>query len=148
MARLHLHTIKTFLIALCLASALGTEAANILRSTVATIEAPEGLSYDAALSAKMEMDVYRNHDSTLIFALGEQEAARGITPLSLAAVIARDYDATLRRVAGTDTYAAFDKARHRIFAVTSGPRSLPVVLIIGSIDYNTAMRYLATLRPL
>lgn len=121
-------------------------AANILRSGHTVIEAPDGMIYDSALSAKMEMDVYTTPDRNLSFALSRQERTAGISAVSLAAVIARRHGSPVVKVSGKDIYAAFDDERHRIYCIGQSDSYLPVVLIIGVIEREAAMRYIASLR--
>lgn len=102
--------------------------------------------YDSALSAKMEMDVYTTPDRNLSFALSRQERTAGISAVSLAAVIARRHGSPVVKVSGKDIYAAFDDERHRIYCIGQSDSYLPVVLIIGVIEREAAMRYIASLR--
>lgn len=122
-------------------------AANVLRGNSARIEAPGGMIYDSALSAKMDMDVYRNRDNSLIFALGTQSAANGVSAISLAAVLAGTSAGSVVKIADRDIYAAFDGNRNRIFGVYQTDGEMPVVLIIGDINRNDALKWIATLRP-
>jgi len=118
-------------------------AANVLRGNSARIEAPGGMIYDSALSAKMDMDVYRNRDNSLIFALGTQSAANGVSAIYLAAVLAGTSAGSVVKIADR----AFDGNRNRIFGVYQAEDKMPVVLIIGDIDRNDALKWIATLRP-
>lgn len=129
-----------------LPAAVPCRAANLLRSGHTVIEAPDGMVYDSALSAKMAMDVYTNADHTLSFALGRQERTAGISAVSLAAVIARRHGSPVVKVSGKDIYAAFDDERRHIYCIAQTDSWLPIVLIIGNIDRETAMRYIASLR--
>ncbi len=121
-------------------------AANVLRGHGATIEAPDGMTFDNALSAKMDMDVYRNHDNSLIFALGHQKNSEGVSAISLAAVLAGTTAGSVVKIDGRDVYAAFDGSRNRVFGVCQTPDRMPVVLIIGDISHKDALRWISTLR--
>ncbi len=123
-----------------------TEAANVLRGSNAIIEAPDGMTYDSALSAKMDMDVYRSRDNSLIFALGSQKTGEGVSAISLAAVLAGTSAGSVVKIADRNVYAAFDGTRSRVFGVCQAAETLPIVLIIGNIDRNQAIHWIATLR--
>lgn len=129
------------------ACALGASCANLLNGSHAFIEAPDGMSYDSALSVKMGMDVYRNRDNTILFAIGTQAPKTGVSALSLAAVLAGTSAGSVVKVTDSGVYAAFDGTRKRIFGVCQAEGPMPVVLIIGDISRDDALRYIATLRP-
>ena len=130
-----------------LATALTAQATNTLRSHGAIIEAPDGMVYDSDMSRKMDMDVFRTRDNTLIFAIGTQKAIEGVSALSLTAVIARGNGGKVVKVPGRDIYATFDNRNKRVYGVCQADGDLPVVLIIGNISNPSAMHYLASLRP-
>jgi len=123
-------------------------AANVLKGNSALIEAPDGMAYDSSLSAKMDMDVYRNHDNSLIFALGSQPANEGVNAITLAAVLAGTSAGSVVKIADRDVYAAFDGTRNRVFGICQTSGAMPLVLIIGDIDRNDALRWISTLRAI
>lgn len=121
-------------------------AANVLKSHFAIIEAPDGMTFDNDLSARMGMDVFRNRDNTLIFALGTQKGGEGVSAISLAAVLAGTSAGSVVKAGKREVYAAFDGHRNRVFGVCQTAGELPVVLIIGDIERDDAMRWISTLR--
>ena len=83
MTRAHSQLLRNLLLAFVIVlGCAAASAANVLRGNSARIEAPGGMIYDSALSAKMDMDVYRNRDNSLIFALGTQSAANDVSAIS------------------------------------------------------------------
>lgn len=142
------HLLRILILVATLATcALNASGANVLRGRHAMIEAPDGMSYDSALSAKMGMDVYRSRDNTILFAIGPQPPKTGVSALTLTAVLAGTSAGSVVKVNDRGVYAAFDGTRKRVFGVCQADGPMPVVLIIGDIARADALRYIATLCP-
>ncbi len=69
-------------------SASGVFAANRLSSSVASMEGPEGYSFNKALSDRLGMEVYAPADASGAISFGAQEAAGDVTPSAIATVLA------------------------------------------------------------
>lgn len=121
-------------------------ATNTLRSHGTVVEAPDGLTFDRMLSTRMDMDVYRNADAGIIFAIGSQPVIDGINAVSVAAAIARSCNGAMYRIDSSGVYVAVDAASRRIYGVRNGKEAMPVVLIVGAMSIDDAIRYLATMR--
>lgn len=77
----------TLLFALLLVVA-GVSAANRLSSTIATMDGPEGYSFNKSISDKMAMEVYTPADASGGICFGVQEAQGDVTPSAIATVLA------------------------------------------------------------
>lgn len=79
--------ILTLLVVMAL-SASGVFAANRLSSSVASMEGPEGYSYNKSISDRLGMEVYAPADASGAISFGVQEAVKDVTPSAIATVLA------------------------------------------------------------
>lgn len=146
--------IRRLLILLTLAAcSLAADAFNILQCPYCTIEAPDGMTYDKALSAKTGLEVFRSRDKELIFAIGAEKVLPGMTAQSVAEAF-RDNSgggtvSQIGKKGAADIFMVRGVPGRRTLAVanTAGGQWLPVAMIVGSISPEQALRYLSTLRP-
>ena len=80
---------KSFVLfrAICLAC-LGASAANRLSSHIATMDGPDGYTFNKAISDKLAMEVYTPADAAGGICFGVQNAQKDITPSAIATVLA------------------------------------------------------------
>lgn len=144
---------RLLLLIILAATAIAADAFNILQCAYCTIEAPDGMIYDRALSAKTGLEVFRNRDNSLIFAIGAEKVLPGMTARTVAEAFRSKAGGGILSHIGkpgaADIFMVRDAPGRRSLAVanTSGGKWLPVAMIVGTISSEQALRYLSTLRP-
>ena len=138
-------------ILLIVASLPEAGARNILNCRYGSIEAPEGISYNRALSAKSQLEVYSSSDSKSAFAFGSEPNDKGLAAGSIISMMANfmGISGEISRIkgrGGVPVYAIINPENGRVFAM-AGHRSDPeytVIIMYGQTDKSSALEYLKT----
>lgn len=130
------------------AGVAGAENSNLLRGPLATVMAPAGVSYDAALSVTAGMEVFRSGSSGLLFALGGDSRLNG-DAAGLASALGRRMGAVPQRIDSDGTRVYTVIGSRRMYALTDcrDGRSVAVLLVIGDFTPRQALAFARSLRP-